>query len=236
MANKKKIGKNKKPKKLTDNGQKVDLGEVFTTKKPQLITTSEKIQELKAPEELKKLEAPPIIMSGSSDSDNLGTDTQMWKVVATIAITLLAIGTGYYILFSQQTESEELTIGAEVNAATFADILSKSNHLYVIMDIRNASSDIVRKNIMQCGVDLTSSFILATGKSVTPYTFEGNNCEGMEGNTSATVTISQCIKNVKNKTIIYVYYGNQTKFYTNMMRVGIGSNYTYGECKIQRTS
>lgn len=180
---------------------------------------AEKRMAIEGPEETKKLEAPPIAIPPKDKNHNI-------KIVLGVLVVVAALAVGAYILL--QTPDVKLETGTEINGATFVDILTKSNDVYVVMDVRGTKDHRIRRNIMQCGTDLTGSLALATGKIATPYSFDEKSCVTSEG----TTTISSCVKNLKNGTTLYVHLGTKTKFYSKMMKIGIGSNYTEGGCNI----
>ena len=180
---------------------------------------AEKRIAIEAPKEIKKLEAPPIAIPPKDKNQKL-------KIMLGAIVIIAALAVGAYLLL-QPTEVK-LDTGTEINGATFIDILTKSNDVYIVMDIRGTTDQNVRRSIMQCGTDFTGSFILATGKPITAYSFDENGCIALEG----TYTTSKCIQDLKNGTTIYIHPGSEPKYYTKMMKVGIGSNYTTGQCSI----
>jgi len=145
-----------------------------------------------------------------------------------LAIVLLAIAAAVFAFYFYSMREESLTLGSEVNLATFSSILMDAKNVFIVMDVRSFSNYSVKQNILQCGVDFAGSEGLA-GKNLTFYSLDtGQSCVGMNGNLS----ISQCLKEMANGLTIFVQEGNGTKFYSNAMVVGVGSVYPANGCNI----
>jgi hypothetical protein len=165
-----------------------------------------------------RLNAPPIITPPCKRKQgNL-------KMLATIALVVLAIAVGAYIFMQPEAK---LIPGTEINGATFANILSKSNTVYILMDLRNVKNENTSRNIMQCGVDFAGSPGLV-GKNLGIYSVDQSGCTGLEEKTS----ISDCLKKTSKEIVLQIKEGNETRFYTNMMIVGIGNSYSENGCMI----
>jgi len=144
------------------------------------------------------------------------------------AIALLAIAAAVFAYYFYGMQEESLSLGSEVNMATFSSILADSKNVFIVMDVRYAEEGAVKTNILQCGVDFAGSPGLA-GKNLTFFSIDkGGSCIGM----NSTFSTSQCFKEMGRGLTIFVQEGNSTKFYTNAMVVGVGSDYPANGCNI----
>jgi hypothetical protein len=150
------------------------------------------------------------------------------KILIIALLLLAAAWFAYQYLIAGQAATLEL--GNEVNAQTFLSLFGKEDAVYVVMDVRDVTSQKVKTNILQCGVDFAGSTGLL-GKNQTYYSFDSEQgCVALEG----TLPLDYCMKNLNdNGMTIYVKEANSTKFYTNAMVVGVGQNYSEGECSIK---
>ena len=147
------------------------------------------------------------------------------KILISLLLVLVAIYFAYPYLTSV---SSELVVGNEIDSATFNALLTDSENVFIVMDIQGINDSKIRQNILQCGVDFAGSFGLV-GKNLTLYSFDTNQgCVNIERN----YPISYCLKQMEMGITLYIEDSNETKFYTNAMRVGIGNNYTAGSCSV----
>lgn len=175
------------------------------------------------------------------------------KMAAACLLVVLALALGYHFLTSPQgppgpgngtnssisanstPQQGSLGLGKEVNIQTFSAILANSADVFIVMDVRGVNDPAVRHSILQCGVDFAGSPGLG-GKALTVYSLDGQNCMGasQQGNRSVLTnyTSSYCFGQMANGMAIYLHEGNETRFYTNAMAVGLGENYTAGGCSI----
>jgi len=145
-----------------------------------------------------------------------------------MAILLLAVAAAVFAYYFITLKESTLKLGNEVNMATFSSILMEAKNVVIVMDVRSFSNYSVNQNILQCGVDFAGSQGLA-GKNLTFLSLDaGDSCIGISGNYSA----SYCFDEMNKGVTIYVKEGNATKFYTNAMVVGMGSNYSANGCNI----
>jgi len=151
-------------------------------------------------------------------------DRMTLLIIALIALIGIYLG---YLYFS--AEETKVGFGTEVNIATFNSILTNASDIYIVMDLRNVTDQAVRRNVMQCGVDLAGSIGLAS-KNKTFYSFDSDlGCVGV----GQTYSVGYCIGEMKNSIKMYVIEGNESLFYTDGMKVGIGKNYTSGDCSVR---
>ena len=150
-------------------------------------------------------------------------DKMILLVIALIALAGIYLGYQYF-----SSVDTNISFGSEVNVATFNSILTNASNVYIVMDLRNVTDQKVRRNVMQCGVDLAGSMGLAA-KNLTLYSFDSDvGCIGI----GQTYSVGYCISDMKNGIKLYIMEGNESKFYTDGMKVGIGSNYTSGSCSV----
>jgi hypothetical protein len=148
------------------------------------------------------------------------------KMAATAALVLAALAMAWYFLLQPQAPPS-LRLGNEINMQTFATVLSGARSVYLVMDVRNANGTI-KQNVIRCGVDFAGSTGLGD-KNLTVYSLDaGEICIGQNGTFSSSV----CLGEMEKGLSILVQPGNSTSFYSNAMVVGIGGNYTEGECSV----
>ena len=151
-------------------------------------------------------------------------DRMILLVIALIALAGIYLGYQYFSI-----EDTKVGFGTEVNLATFNSILTNASDVYIVMDLRNVTDQEVRRNVMQCGVDLAGSMGLAS-KNKTFYSFDSDlGCIGV----GQTYSVGYCISEMKNGIMLYIIEGNESQFYTDGMKVGIGKNYTSGSCSVR---
>ena len=151
------------------------------------------------------------------------------KILVLAFLVLAAAYLAYSYLGT--TDETSLKLGAEVNAGTFSAILANASSVFIVMDVRNVSDPVVRKNIMQCGVDFAGSSGLAL-KNQTFYSFDSDQgCYTIEG----FYPVEYCLRQMESDggIALYVRQGNSSRFYTNAVMVGMGTNYTSNGCSIK---
>jgi hypothetical protein len=147
------------------------------------------------------------------------------KILISVFLILVAIWFAYPYLTSPPAD---LVVGNEIDSATFNAILSDTQNVFIVMDIRDINDTKLRQNILQCGVDFAGSYGLVE-KNITLYSFDTNQgCVGMDRN----YPISYCLKQMEQGIALYAEESNETRFYTNAMRVGISDNYEMGSCSV----
>jgi hypothetical protein len=148
------------------------------------------------------------------------------KIAATIVIALVALAMAYYFLNPQQAIPSP-ALGNQINMQTFASVLSSAPSVYVVMDVRNADGP-VKQNIIRCGVDFAGSMGLGN-KTKTFYSLDkGESCITENG----TYSSSWCFGQMENGVSIIIQPGDSSGYYANAMVVGMGENYTEGECSV----
>jgi hypothetical protein len=149
------------------------------------------------------------------------------KILIVILLLLAAAWFAYQYLIA---DSAELKLGNEVNAQTFLSIFGKEDKVYLVMDVRNVTEQKTKTNILQCGVDFAASNGLVT-KNLTFYSFDDKQgCVALEG----IFPLEYCMNKINEDGItIYVQEGNSSKFYTNALVVGVGTDYAEGKCSIR---
>lgn len=147
------------------------------------------------------------------------------KMLVSVMLVLVAVWFAYPYLTAEQAEFVK---GSEVDAPTFNAILTNASNVYIVMDIRNAKDDATQQNILQCGVDFAGSYGLVS-KNLTLYSFDTNQgCVNIERN----YPVSHCLKQLENGIALYIEDGNETRFYSNGMRIGMGTSYALGSCSV----
>lgn len=137
-----------------------------------------------------------------------------------VFILLFAVLAVAYVLFANQEK--------EVDPQLFLSSLKNSSSVYIVQDIRGANDEI-RRNILQCGVDLAGSQGLASlNKNVTIYAFDDSKCTTINGENP----LSEC-EDYKNAPTFYIMNGVGNHFYENKLIIGIGENYTVKSCDVK---
>ncbi len=133
---------------------------------------------------------------------------------------------------SKNNTSKSYAVFKEVpaNSTVFTKQLENSSRVLLIMDLRNAQDPSVRRNIMQCGVDLAGSPGLVH-KKVVIYSLDHNLCYGAK---NTTYPVAQCLsqRTWKNTTTFYITTNQKTSFYSHEVVVGIGRYYKLGSCAV----
>lgn len=122
----------------------------------------------------------------------------------------------------------------------FSKYVNNSEQVYIVMDLDSvlsaypdANSSFVReirKNIMQCGVDLAGYF--GSFKKVIPLSIGDGKC--YIGDSIFPVSYCNMLlsssDSLDNSAYIIVEYGNTSTFVLNTAYIGIGEIYMLGEC------
>lgn len=151
---------------------------------------------------------------------------------------MAAFAIAAYIFFMQPGPSPDPWAGREeVYLSEFSQTLASSSELYLVMDLRGASEDAVRSNIMQCAVDISYSTAIG-GISKRFYSLDSECIRTNDSGTTYTVPLAGCLdeisaaRDVQGKSIIYIRKYNGTKVFWNELVVGMGANYTENGCNI----
>lgn len=160
------------------------------------------------------------------------------RAVATGVIIVAAFAIAAYIFFMQPGPSPDQWAGREeVYLREFSQTLSSSSELYLVMDLRGASEDSVRSNIMQCAVDISYSTAIG-GIEKRFYSLDSECIRTYDNGTTYTAPVATCLgeigdaRDVQGKSIIYIRKYNGTKVFWNELVVGMGANYTENGCNI----
>ena len=148
------------------------------------------------------------------------------RSVFVIIIGITAVALSYYIYtnhgFWQKDVMDVLTEGREeLNHSKFTEDFLKYNCVDIIMDIRGID-DPQRRNVLQCGVDLSGSQGLA-GMDIQIMGFDEKGC--VKENESKTV--QECIEEIrKDCYIFYITKGqNKSTFYNGLLVIEEGDVY-----------
>jgi CxxC motif-containing protein len=157
--------------------------------------------------------------------------------VKTIIVFLLGAAViilfGYFFL--ENGSPQTFQKGQEINKETFLELFGVANKTYIVMDVRNVSSDIVKRNVLQCGIDFASSTPFA-GRNVTYISMDAKDCYiGMSEKTEKE-TISNCMKilNRPDSITLYIKEGSNTTYYTRAAVIGVNENYAIGQCSLRQ--
>ena len=106
--------------------------------------------------------------------------------------------------------------------------MTNSTLLCIVEDI-SKTKDPIRKNIMNCGVNIASTAPLY-GKNVSVYAIEDNVCYDKNGRKS----INKCYDEIaKSKCfVMYIEKGNEFDSYSNMMIIGVNETFNEKGCEI----
>ncbi len=154
-------------------------------------------------------------------------DSGILKPLAALIIIILAIAIGYYIL-TQAPPDVKYNEGEIVAAATFTAALQDVNKVFIIMDVRNITSEKQKGNILQCGTDFAGSAGLAN-KELIIYAIENETCTGLN---TTNLKSADCLKEAVSNFAIFVNGKDKTKFMINRFIVGISETYEFGSCKV----
>ncbi len=139
-----------------------------------------------------------------------------------IAVAILA----YYFVLQPK---DQFIPGASVDETTFLNNFDSAKYIYIVMDVRGIGDDLLRKNILQCGVDFAGSSAIAL-KNASYYSLGDAGCVTVEGSKSA----EYCFSEIRKGMAIYVHEGNTTSYYSNGISVGVEKDYVLGTCGIHR--
>jgi hypothetical protein len=144
--------------------------------------------------------------------------------VALLAVLVILVACYLFVL-----SGSTFVPGDEVTVEQFKDILISAQKVYIIMDARGVQSNYTRGNIMQCGVDFSSSTFLG-GKTVVPFSFMDNECFGASGSRP----LGECASELKTGLTIHIREGPPgVMYYSNGMVVMVGPDYKLGGCAIK---
>jgi len=162
------------------------------------------------------------------------------KIVLTLMFSTIAIIFLIYFSFhntTPKTDNADVFVETPVNQSTFLNKLANAKHVYIIMDLRNVSDDGVKRNIMQCGVDLAGSRGLVS-KNITIASLTEQACYFSSSlNSPQKKPISFCLHFRANSQTItfYITNLNKTYFFNNEMKIGVGKAYKIGDCHVELT-
>jgi hypothetical protein len=146
------------------------------------------------------------------------------KMLAVALLGVLVIILAFYFL-----TGAGFAPGSKVTPDQFKDLLISSQKIYIVMDVRGVQSDITRGNILQCGVDFSSSTFLGSKKEVVPLSIGDKECFSPEG----SKTPKECTDMLKDGLTIDIQQGSGgAEYYSNGMVVAIGPEYKVGSCGI----
>jgi len=148
------------------------------------------------------------------------------KIVVVILLAICALALAYYFL---GPKSARFDTGSEVDQGTFSDLFQGAKTVYILMDVRGVRNSTTSRNILQCGVDFAGSSGMG-GKQATYRSIGDDGCVDSDGKHPD----EYCFSSLSNGMTIYVHEGETTSFHTNGMVVGVGSNYSLGNCGIKR--
>lgn len=166
------------------------------------------------------------------------------KSILVMVLAVLAVAAGAYIYFMQPEDAPEADPWAGKEQAymeDFADSLASSSEIYLVMDLRGATDDGVRRNIMQCAVDMSSSTAIGVLEKRI-YSLDSECISIHDDGTTYTVLLEECLaeinaaRDVPGKAIVYVMKSNETMIFENELVVGIGGDYTQYDCLITARS
>ncbi len=157
--------------------------------------------------------------------------------VKTIIVFLLGVAVVilFGLFFLENGSSQTFQKGQEINKETFLELFRTANKTYIVMDVRNVSSDIVKRNILQCGIDFASSAPFA-GRDVTYMSIDAKDCYIGISEKTEKETISNCIKilNRPDSVSLYIREGSNTTYYTKAAIIGVNENYGIGQCGLRQ--
>lgn len=149
-----------------------------------------------------------------------------------IIVILIVIAVLAFISLSITKAPEPFDKGSEVNPQTFIHLLDEAETIYIVMDIRNVSNNVTKKNILQCGVDFASSIGLV-GRNVKYMALDPEEgCILGDFNETEVTDIPPCLSYLNNGISLYVSEGYDTKYYTKAAMIGVSEYYVVGTCDI----
>ncbi|MFH1222199.1 MAG: hypothetical protein V1492_03885 [Candidatus Micrarchaeota archaeon] len=159
-----------------------------------------------------------------------------WMIALVIGILVVAAGIFIFFYTPQPPDSNavpEFNKGAKINQETFLSLLSEAKKIYVVMDIRNVSSNLTSRNILECGVDFAGSSGLAN-RNVIYLSMENERCVAASlTGFNKTTTNADCMDMINSDGMsLYVQQGNETAYYNRAAIIGVGEGYVLGTCSI----
>ncbi len=155
-------------------------------------------------------------------------------ILSSIAIVLLI----YFSFFSPSSipvgEHSCIFVETPVNQSTFLHQLADAKHVYIIMDLRNISDDEIRRNIMQCGVDLAGSQALAS-KNISIASLTDTECHfssSLDNPQKKSIPFCLCARANPETVTFYITNSDKTDFFNNEIKIGIGKIYKIGSCHV----
>ncbi|MEK6981519.1 MAG: hypothetical protein AABX38_01190 [Candidatus Micrarchaeota archaeon] len=153
------------------------------------------------------------------------------KTLITGALVVLSLFLIYLFFFQEPDLSINDILRDKTTPGQFVSAVISSNNIYIVQDLVN-SNESVRKNIQQCGIDFAGSAGLAT-KDKKIFAFEDGKCYRLDN--SLSVPINKCLLEIKNNldsVVFYIKQGQTSTFYNQGILVGLGQNYSRGDCNV----
>jgi hypothetical protein len=172
---------------------------------------------LEVSEELTKAPEPK-----EPQKDNGGATKFLLIAALLIAVAVLA----YYFILQPK---DQFIPGAVVDETTFLNNFDAAQKVYIVMDVRDIDDDLLRKNVLQCGVDFAGSSGVAP-KNATYFSLGDAGCVTVDGPRTA----EYCFSEIRKGMAIYVHEGNTFAYYSNGISVGVNKSYELGTCGIHR--
>ncbi len=142
------------------------------------------------------------------------------KYVAALAAVVVFVL--FFVLFYHPV------LGLRSNEEVFLNSLQNSEDLLIVMDIRGIDDQLIRKNVLQCGVDLAGSEGLVL-KNKTYLSLSDEGCVTEDGST----TVDRCFEIIKNaELILYVKEGSGPQYFSKGAEIGINTMYDFGMCRV----
>ncbi|MEM2908806.1 MAG: hypothetical protein QW590_02545 [Candidatus Bilamarchaeaceae archaeon] len=154
-----------------------------------------------------------------------------WLAFLVIGIIILGVA----IVYLYQATPKEFRKGVKVNAETFSAIISDADQVYIVMDVREVSNELTKRNILQCGVDFAGSAGLI-GRNVTYVSLDNHGCTvaSLEGLNQSRST-GDCIEMLNSDGVsLYIHEGTETEYYTRAAIIGVSDTYVLGTCSVNR--
>ena len=158
---------------------------------------------------------------------------EMEKWVIVIAMTILAIYLIYtYVSGSKQVEfniKQELINKMEKGGyAEALERMSNSTEICIVEKL-DKTEDPVRRNIMNCGVNIAST-APSYGKNVSAYAIEGGKCYYTGGEKSIESCYTEIVE--KGCFVMYIEEGSTFESYSNMLIIGVNETFNEKGCEI----
>jgi len=156
------------------------------------------------------------------DSKHLQVISMEPKNILVASLVVLAVLAVYVILQNQPVPEE-----SPVEPWVFVETLEKADKVYIVMDVRNASSSFESTNILQCGTDFAGSSGLA-GKELVIFAMNESECATVEGKRS----VQECVDEFMDGIAFHIVSGDGTTYYKNRAEVGVNESYKMAECRV----